>query len=60
MYTQPGKPKQLGTETKLIEQRFRRILVRLQGASKVAYHTYSAFGATQKADQKTSKMGQVI
>ncbi len=35
----------------------RGIFFRLQGASEVAYCTYSASDATQKTEKKTSKMG---
>ncbi len=39
-----------------IHKILRGILVRIQGASKVAYFTYSAFGATRNTGQKTSKI----
>jgi hypothetical protein len=34
----------------------RRIFVRLQGAPKGSYYLYVTFGATLKADKKTSKI----
>jgi hypothetical protein len=34
----------------------RRIFVRLQGAPRGAYYQYVTFGATLKADKKTSKI----
>ncbi|MFH1148159.1 MAG: hypothetical protein V1736_10695 [Pseudomonadota bacterium] len=40
--------------------RWRRILVRIQGASKGAYLSYVTFGATRKTDQKRSKLGQLL
>ncbi|MFH1148535.1 MAG: RDD family protein [Pseudomonadota bacterium] len=40
--------------------RWRRILVRIQGASKGAYLPYVTFGATRKTDQKTRKVGQLL
>ncbi|MFH1147064.1 MAG: peptidoglycan DD-metalloendopeptidase family protein [Pseudomonadota bacterium] len=40
--------------------RWRRILVRIQGASKGAYLSYVTFGATRETDQKTSKVGQLL
>ncbi len=38
----------------------RRIVIRIQGAARGAYCTYSPFGATQNTDQKTSKMRRLF
>jgi hypothetical protein len=53
-------PEYLGLKIKQNGPRLRRIWDYLQGAPKVAYFTYSAFGATPKMIPKTSKMVQFI
>ncbi len=50
----------LGSRKQINPKGLRRILVRLQGAPRGAYCRYVPFGATPKADQKTSKRADLF
>jgi hypothetical protein len=55
-YHQNAFEDRLGSWKKINPQILRKILVRIQGASNVAYFRYSTFGATRNTGQKTSKI----